>query len=138
MARRTRTWLIVGVVFTVANLGGAGMAATAGEIVHASVHVALTLAGVLLVWGLVAGRRAGRERGRSGPAPAMSGVFGDRLTNLEQSVDAVAIEVERIGEGQRFMTRLFAENAPPPEPSLQADDPAEREPPRTPSERRRG
>jgi hypothetical protein len=35
------------------------------------------------------------------------------LTHLEQSVDAVAIEVERIGEGQRFMTRLFTENGAP-------------------------
>jgi hypothetical protein len=136
MIRRTRTWLIVGVVFIVANLGGAGMAASAGEVQHASVHLALTLAGAFLVWALVAGRRAGRERGRSGPVPAMTGVFGDRLTNLEQSVDAVAIEVERIGEGQRFMTRLFTENAPQPEPSLHADDPAELDPPRTPSDGR--
>lgn len=34
----------------------------------------------------------------------------DRFTNLEQSVDAVAVEVERIGEGQRFITRVFSEN----------------------------
>ena len=34
----------------------------------------------------------------------------DRFTQLEQSVDAVAVEVERIGEGQRFITRVFSEN----------------------------
>ncbi len=34
----------------------------------------------------------------------------DRFTHLEQSVDAVAVEVERIGEGQRFITRVFSEN----------------------------
>jgi hypothetical protein len=38
------------------------------------------------------------------------------LTHLEQSVDAVAIEVERIGEGQRFMTRFFTENGTPRAP----------------------
>ena len=34
---------------------------------------------------------------------------GADTTRLEQAVDAIAIEVERITEGQRFMTRLLAE-----------------------------
>jgi outer membrane murein-binding lipoprotein Lpp len=34
--------------------------------------------------------------------------LADRLTRLEQGVDAIAVEVERIGEGQRYMTRMFA------------------------------
>jgi hypothetical protein len=33
----------------------------------------------------------------------------DRLTRLEESVESVAIEVERVGEGQRFVTNLFAQ-----------------------------
>jgi hypothetical protein len=33
----------------------------------------------------------------------------DRLMRVEQTVEASAIEIERIGEGQRFMTRLFTE-----------------------------
>ena len=32
-----------------------------------------------------------------------------RFDRLEQAVDAVAIEVERIAEGQRFVTKLLAE-----------------------------
>jgi hypothetical protein len=32
-----------------------------------------------------------------------------RLDRLEQAVDAIAIEIERISEGQRFVTRVFAE-----------------------------
>jgi multidrug resistance efflux pump len=36
----------------------------------------------------------------------------DRLTRLDQAVDAIAVEVERIGEGQRFMTRVLAEKSP--------------------------
>ena len=35
----------------------------------------------------------------------------ERLTRLEQGMDAVAVEVERIGEGQRYMSRMFAEDA---------------------------
>ena len=33
----------------------------------------------------------------------------DRLTRLEQTVEASSFEIERIGEGQRFLTRLFTE-----------------------------
>ena len=33
-----------------------------------------------------------------------------RLTRMEQGMDAMAIEVERISEGQRFMTRIFTES----------------------------
>jgi hypothetical protein len=34
----------------------------------------------------------------------------ERLNRLDQSVDSIAIEVERIGEGQRFVTRVLADN----------------------------
>lgn len=33
----------------------------------------------------------------------------DRLERLQQSVDAIAIEVERIAEAQRFSAKLLAE-----------------------------
>jgi hypothetical protein len=35
--------------------------------------------------------------------------LADRLTRLEQTAEATSLEVERIGEGQRFLTRLFTE-----------------------------
>ncbi len=35
--------------------------------------------------------------------------IGERLLRMEQAVEATAEEVERIGEGQRFLTRLFTE-----------------------------
>ncbi|MGH7652380.1 MAG: hypothetical protein ACREMS_11140 [Gemmatimonadaceae bacterium] len=33
----------------------------------------------------------------------------ERLQRMEQAVESTAVEVERIGEGQRFLTRLFTE-----------------------------
>jgi hypothetical protein len=33
----------------------------------------------------------------------------DRMLRMEQAMEATAVEVERIGEGQRFLTRLFTE-----------------------------
>ena len=35
--------------------------------------------------------------------------IGERLLRMEQALEATAEEVERIGEGQRFLTRLFTE-----------------------------
>lgn len=35
--------------------------------------------------------------------------ISERLARMEQAVEATAVEVERIGEGQRFLTRLFTE-----------------------------
>jgi hypothetical protein len=39
-----------------------------------------------------------------------------RLDRIEQAVDAVAIEVERISEGQRFTTKLLSEGQAVPTP----------------------
>jgi hypothetical protein len=36
-----------------------------------------------------------------------------RLDRIEQAVDTIAIEVERISEGQRFVTKIMAERASP-------------------------
>ncbi|MBI3791673.1 MAG: hypothetical protein HY275_12460 [Gemmatimonadetes bacterium] len=36
-----------------------------------------------------------------------------RLERMEQGIDAIAVEVERISEGQRFTTRLLSERGTP-------------------------
>lgn len=40
---------------------------------------------------------------------SLPGEVLERFGRLEQSVDAIAVEVERIGEGQRFMTRVLSD-----------------------------
>ena len=34
-----------------------------------------------------------------------------RLARIEEAVDTIAVEIERMGEGQRFVTKLLAEGA---------------------------
>ena len=61
-----------------------------------------------------------------GESPSTHGVVVDdeRMTRLEQAVESIALEVERISEGQRFTTKLLADRAqadllraaPPAEP----------------------
>ena len=48
------------------------------------------------------------ERGPA-PGPSISPDVQARLERMEQALDSIAIEVERISEGQRFTTKLLAE-----------------------------
>ena len=57
--------------------------------------------------GVLAVRKQEKEKqigGESVPADA-------RLARIEQAVDAIALEIERISEGQRFTTRLLSEQS---------------------------
>lgn len=61
---------------------------------------------ILLPLSIAYARRLWR---RSAPPPALPPDLNDRMANLERGMEAVAIEVERVGEGQRFVTQLLAE-----------------------------
>ena len=55
-------------------------------------------------------RAWGRRIENQSKQPARPNAQQDaRFDRLEQAMDAVAIEVERIAEGQRFVTKLLAE-----------------------------
>ena len=60
---------------------------------------------------LAASRRMWRGGGRFHAAPPVDQETRERLARLETAVDAIAIEMERVAEGQRFVTRLLAESA---------------------------
>ena len=60
----------------------------------------LTLAIVRFIW----------KRSTSAPTPAISAEQIQRFDRLEQSVDAIAIEVERISENQRYLTKVLGES----------------------------
>jgi len=59
-------------------------------------------------------KRIARRGGRGPTGTTMSPDLDDRLTRLEQAMDAVAVEVERVGEGQRYMTRVLGSGAAEP------------------------
>ncbi len=50
------------------------------------------------------------RRGASAVTTVFPAELAQRLDRLDQSMDSIAIEVERIGEGQRFVTRVMSEN----------------------------
>ena len=43
------------------------------------------------------------------PASPASAELNERLERMEHAIDSIAVEVERISEGQRFTTKLLSE-----------------------------
>ena len=71
----------------------------------------LGMAMVLLIPVSIAfARRIWRRGGQPAPAQIPAELF-DRMASIERGVEAVAIEVERIGEGQRFVSQLLGEQS---------------------------
>ena len=55
--------------------------------------------------------RAYARRMERGAAERIPGEVTARLERMEQAIDSIAVEVERISEGQRFTTKLLSERA---------------------------
>ena len=111
MMRHTKVWWAVA-AFTAVNALGAPAAELMGDgAAHTGLHLVLTAVGAFVLWRLTPKRRT-----ESAPPELPPSDDDNRITQLEQSIDAVAIEVERLGEGQRYMTRLIAEDGVPAEP----------------------
>ncbi|HEX4681510.1 MAG TPA: hypothetical protein VH277_02305 [Gemmatimonadaceae bacterium] len=68
--------------------------------------VAVASAAILVPVARAYGRRMERDVGRPAALPTDLTL---RLERMEQAIDSIAIEVERISEGQRFTTKLLAE-----------------------------
>ena len=67
--------------------------------------VIVFLVGSLVTIGLVAWKVATKTK----PAVRAPNLDDGRLEQLQQSIDAIAVEVERIAEAQRFSAKLLAE-----------------------------
>lgn len=76
------------------------------------VSIVFTIA-VLMPLSLAFARGLLRRMGRPAALPE-SREMNARLENLERGMEAVAIEIERMSEGQRFVTKLLSEGAARP------------------------
>lgn len=63
---------------------------------------------ILFPLAIAAARIMFRKAKQPVTVPAIQGEAAKRLERLEQSVESIAVEVERISEGQRFVTRLLS------------------------------
>ena len=106
MNTRSTLWRVAGFAFLAINLGGGILAATTSEWSHAAVHIGL-LIGAYVAWPFAA--RATEQDFSDTPRD------DQRVEYLQQSVDAIALEVERLGEAQRYAEKLKSERSEKPE-----------------------
>jgi len=96
-----RAWIPTAWVLALINLGSVWFAARPGETWHATGHALFAV-----LFALGAQRLTARRRALLHPEPALG---GDRIKGLEYAIDAIAVELERVGEGQRFVTKMLAD-----------------------------
>jgi len=64
---------------------------------------------IVLAVGVPLARAYSRRMDAESKNPQIPGEVSARLERMEQAIDSVALEVERISEGQRFTTKLLSE-----------------------------
>jgi hypothetical protein len=94
-----------GETFTIAP--GASNNTIPPQVVDISIAFFITVAVIII--GLPLARAFARRMDRRTAGGQMSTEIGSQIAHLNQAVDAIAVEVERISEGQRFTTRLLTE-----------------------------
>lgn len=79
--------------------------------------LALSIVSVIFVLAPLAigfARTLWKRSNRPAPPPPVFNEAAQRLERLEAAVDTIAVEIERISEGQRFVTKLLSEAQPAP------------------------
>jgi len=75
--------------------------------------IVVPLGGMFMIITLTIGvplvRAMGRRWEAQAKQPRGDPESAQRLAHIEQAIDAMAVEIERISEGQRFVTRLLSD-----------------------------
>ena len=115
-----RAWIPIAWLLSLGNVVAAWFAALPAEPWHATTHALLAVFFGVGAERLAARQRALKNRGGTAELPADITALREELTALgeaqseimkrvEQAVDSIAIELERVGEGQRFLTKVLAD-----------------------------
>ena len=116
-----RAWIPIAWILSALNIASVWFAALPGETWHATAHALLGALFALGAQRLTVRRRALQAVGGDTKLRAEIDAFRqeltalgqplgeDRLKRLEQAVDSIAVELERVGEGQRYLTKVMAE-----------------------------
>lgn len=66
---------------------------------------------IVVIGGMLMGLRLWlyRPRAQKLAAPSQNPALDARLDRLENAIDAMTVEIERVTEGQRFTTKLLSE-----------------------------
>lgn len=100
VAVRGLWWRAAAVIFVVGNAGSAIYHVAIGEMGAAAGHMGLAV-GAVVLWLTTFHRKTSPEVGDD-PLPIDS-----HLDHLQRTLDGIALEVERLGEGQRFAQKIL-------------------------------
>ena len=107
MAKRSRIWRFVAPVYVIINIVGGVVALAQGETMHAAAHGAALLVGYL-IWQAFDVRQSEKR------TEAIPEKVDLHLDQLQESVDRLAVNVERMGENQRFVTKVLEKRSDEP------------------------
>jgi len=82
------------------------------------ITIAFFITVAIIIIGLPLARAFARRMDRRGGPAQIPNEISTQLNHLNQAVDAIALEVERISEGQRYTTRLLSEQKDPARQTL--------------------
>ena len=95
-------------------------------------EIVVPLGGMTMVLAIVIGRPLvsawAKKLENESKRPALPPEVSTRLERMEQSLDAISVEVERISEGQRFTTKLLSQSTDTPLGSQAAQLPGSAKP----------
>ena len=112
MTRKGKIWSWAAGLYAVINVAGLFYAWAMDEEMHAMLHLFLLLLGAA---GYIGWRLARRGVPQEIPQAQLA-AEQQRIEYLQQSVDAMALELERVGEAQRFADKLKIERGETPPP----------------------
>jgi hypothetical protein len=110
MIKRSTLWRLATGAYAFINVAGLFYAWAMDEEMHAMLHLFLILLGVA---GYIGWRLARRGTPQQDHLPRAE-LAEQRIEYLQQSIDAVALELERVGEAQRFSDKLRVERGETP------------------------
>ena len=90
--------------FTIQNGFGQNDSGMPPEVRDISVAFFIMCAVMVIGWPIA--RALGKRLERRPDLPAVNAGMSDQLVRIEQAVDAMSIEIERISESQRFLAKL--------------------------------
>lgn len=110
MIKRSTLWRLAAGAYAFINVAGLAYAWAMGEEMHAMLHLFLLLLGIA---GYAGWRLARRGAPRQDHLPRAEPAE-QRIEYLQGSIDAMALELERVGEAQRFSDKLRVERGETP------------------------
>ena len=106
MIKRSTLWRLAVGAYAFINVAGLFYAWAMDEEMHAMAHLFLLLLGVAGYIGWRIARRGMPPQEDHRPRAQLA---EQRIEYLQQSIDAMALELERVGEAQRFSDKLRVE-----------------------------